>query len=600
MSVGSSLNLLQDVHTLFDSGTATGLSDRQLLERFAAHRDAAAEAAFEVLVLRHGPMVLRVCRNSLADPHDAQDAFQATFLILVKQRGSIRRLESVGSWLFGVATRVAAKARVAAARRRAAERRGALRVVEAVDSSNCAETDEPEFGPVLQTEVCRLPAKYRSAILLCYWQGLTQDQAAAQLGCPLGTVRSRLARARKLLHRRLIRAGLAPLASTVAAVIDRSSVSAASISPQLPPLTPALVRSTIQAASHFAAGRVISQVATGFTASLVQRFLWSITMLKIGTTLAAVAIVGIVGFGMTAGAQRVGRAPADGTSTRIEENGANRGGPLDQPPAEINQAAGAATQGLNPGHGEKVYSKLITTIKSIVPDGSQVKKGQVVCELDSAALQDQLINGMITAKTAAASYEQAKLTREVSELAVVEYVEGLYKNELTEIELQIKTAEAELAIAEDDLEAARDAFNKTEKPGRKRFIAELQLKKARFALELAQSRKRVLVDYTSPKRIKELKSAVEKERADELAKKVVWELEESRARRLQQQLAVYTIKAPISGTLVYAKSDLPPGGQAGMMMAMMGRASPQPIRQGVTVQDGQFLFEIIPAPEERK
>ena len=108
--------------SLFDTGTASGLSDRQLLERFASRRDASAEAAFEALVLRHGPMVLRVCRNVLGDCTDAQDAFQATFLVLVKRSGSIRRLESVGSWLYGVACRVAARARVEAARRRAAER----------------------------------------------------------------------------------------------------------------------------------------------------------------------------------------------------------------------------------------------------------------------------------------------------------------------------------------------------------------------------------------------------------------------------------------------------------------------------------------------
>ena len=134
--------VLRDIQTLFDTGTASGLSDRQLLERFASRRDASAEAAFEVLVLRHGPMVLRVCHNVLGDATDAQDAFQATFLVLVRRSGSIRRLESLGSWLYGVACRVAARARVEAARRRAAERRGALRVVQAVDP-----TEESEPGP---------------------------------------------------------------------------------------------------------------------------------------------------------------------------------------------------------------------------------------------------------------------------------------------------------------------------------------------------------------------------------------------------------------------------------------------------------------------
>ena len=121
MAVGTSGAVLRDIQTLFDTGTASGLSDRQLLERFASRRDASAEAAFEVLVLRHGPMVLRVCRNVLGDSADAQDAFQATFLVLVRRRGSIRGMDSIGGWLYGVACRVAARARVEAARRRAVE-----------------------------------------------------------------------------------------------------------------------------------------------------------------------------------------------------------------------------------------------------------------------------------------------------------------------------------------------------------------------------------------------------------------------------------------------------------------------------------------------
>ena len=123
---GRSGAVLRDIQTLFDTGTASGLSDRQLLEQFVCRRDASAEVAFEVLVMRHGPMVLRICHNVLGDATDAQDAFQATFLILVRRSGSIRRFESLGSWLYGVACRVAARARVEAARRRAAERRPML------------------------------------------------------------------------------------------------------------------------------------------------------------------------------------------------------------------------------------------------------------------------------------------------------------------------------------------------------------------------------------------------------------------------------------------------------------------------------------------
>jgi polysaccharide biosynthesis/export protein len=193
MASGSSITVLRDIQTLFEIGTASGFSDRQLLDRFVNRHD--AEASFEVLVLRHGPMVLRVCQNLLDDPNDAHDAFQATFLILVRRCRSMKKIESVGGWLYGVACRVAARARVESARRRAVEERAALRVVEATDASARNEAEHAEFGPVIQDEVRHLPEKYRTVVVLCYWEGLTHEQAAVQLGCPVGTIRSRLARA---------------------------------------------------------------------------------------------------------------------------------------------------------------------------------------------------------------------------------------------------------------------------------------------------------------------------------------------------------------------------------------------------------------------
>ena len=148
-------------------------------------RDGSSEAAFEVLVRRHGPMVLRVCRNVLKDWNDAEDAFQATFLVLARRCGSIRRRDSVESWLFGVACRVAARARVEAARRRAVEQprgrrgrcgprhaRGRTRPIDWSSARSC------------RRKCAGCPEKYRAAVVLCYWEGLTQEQAAAQLGCP--------------------------------------------------------------------------------------------------------------------------------------------------------------------------------------------------------------------------------------------------------------------------------------------------------------------------------------------------------------------------------------------------------------------------------
>ncbi len=293
MAGSPSVAVLRDIQTLFDTGTASGLSDRQLLERFVTGRNASAEAAFEALVQRHGPMVLRVCHNVLGDATDAQDAFQATFLVLVRRSGSIRRLESLGSWLFGVACRVAARARVEAARRRAAERRGALRVVQAVDASEAGDHDRAEFGPVIQEEVRRLPEKYRAVVALCYWQGLTQEQAATQLGCPLGTVRSRLARARGQLHKRLTRRGLAPVAGVLSAAFDSRSAEAARLA-----LVPnSLINSTVKASAQLIAGRAMTDVASTSVAVLTRNVLRSMLMMKLKTAVAVLVLIGLGAYG---------------------------------------------------------------------------------------------------------------------------------------------------------------------------------------------------------------------------------------------------------------------------------------------------------------
>ncbi|MGE3819102.1 MAG: sigma-70 family RNA polymerase sigma factor [Isosphaeraceae bacterium] len=192
------------LEALFRFGTASGLSDGQLLERFAERHDEAAEAAFAALIERHGAMVWRVCSQALTDSNDARDAFQATFLVLMRKANSVRRHDSLGAWLYGVARRVARRARTESARRK---------VVETAAGSTRPWTTEPrsdDTGAVIWEEVDRLPSALRTAVVHCYLQGLTHEQAASRLGWPVGTVRSRLARARERLRGRLERRGLAP------------------------------------------------------------------------------------------------------------------------------------------------------------------------------------------------------------------------------------------------------------------------------------------------------------------------------------------------------------------------------------------------------
>jgi RNA polymerase sigma factor (sigma-70 family) len=212
------------------------LCDAQLLEHFARRRD---EAAFEVLLSRHGPMVRGLCRQLLRDAHDAEDAFQATFLILVQKAGSLREGDLLGHWLYGVAYRVAARVRAGRNRRRAVERLDA----DAVGSA--AESPEPELRWLLHEELSRLPEKYRIPVVLCYLEGNTNEEAARRLHWPVGTVKGRLTRARTLLRRRLNRQGVTLSSGALAAALSPSAAAA---------LPPPLIVSTVKAALALATG----------------------------------------------------------------------------------------------------------------------------------------------------------------------------------------------------------------------------------------------------------------------------------------------------------------------------------------------------------
>jgi RNA polymerase sigma factor (sigma-70 family) len=175
--------IAHDLQILFNVGTVVGLNDGQLLRRFTQGRDDHGQAAFAALVERHGPMVLRVCGAVLRDRTDIEDAFQATFLVLARKARSIREPDAVGSWLYGVALRIAANAKVAAMRRQVHERRRGATAV-----TPPTEEDRYDRERALLEEVDRLPEKYRVPIVLCYFEGLTHQAAARRLSWPVGTV----------------------------------------------------------------------------------------------------------------------------------------------------------------------------------------------------------------------------------------------------------------------------------------------------------------------------------------------------------------------------------------------------------------------------
>jgi RNA polymerase sigma factor (sigma-70 family) len=215
---------LHQLHRLMAHSEAG--ADAQLLERFRARRD---ESAFELLVWRHGPMVLGVCRRLLGDRHDAEDAFQATFLVLARKAGSIGRGGSVASWLYKVAYRVALRSR---SRRRARPEVPALGEAVVPDPRTPDDPGWRELRGVLDEELARLPEKYRAPVVLCYLEELTNVEAARRLRCPPGTVKTRLAHARRLLAARLTARGLGLGAGLVAAGVVPAEATAA-VSPVL-------------------------------------------------------------------------------------------------------------------------------------------------------------------------------------------------------------------------------------------------------------------------------------------------------------------------------------------------------------------------------
>jgi RNA polymerase sigma factor (sigma-70 family) len=198
---------IRRLRATFSPAEAGGLSDRELLDRWVERRD---EAAFETLVWRHGPLVLSVCRRLLHDAGDVEDAFQATFVALLCKASAVRR-ESIGGWLYRVAYRVALRARASSTRRASRERPTVCD-----PPSLPADRHWGDLQPVLDEEVDRLAERERVPFVLCYLQGRTNEEAARELGCPVGTVESRLARARRQLRARLARRGLAPAAVALA------------------------------------------------------------------------------------------------------------------------------------------------------------------------------------------------------------------------------------------------------------------------------------------------------------------------------------------------------------------------------------------------
>jgi RNA polymerase sigma factor (sigma-70 family) len=261
-------HLLRSVRPLGDED-----SDAGLLELYLRQRD---EAAFESLMLRHGPLVLGVCRRVLGNSHDAEDAFQATFLILIRKAASLRRQAALGAWLYRVAYRTAQEARRALARRRARE----ARVVPREEAA----PQKDDLREVLDRELSALPERYRAAVVVCDLEGKERKEAAQQLGCPEGTVASRLARGRQLLARRLTRHGLTAGALAALSHEAQAGPSAALLS--------ATVRAARCVRGPGGAGALSANVSF-----LVERVVRNMLVVKLRAMTVVLLLVGMVGAG---------------------------------------------------------------------------------------------------------------------------------------------------------------------------------------------------------------------------------------------------------------------------------------------------------------
>src|SRR5262245_11292598 len=260
-------------------------SDADLLQHYLQGRD---DAAFEALVRRHGPMVLGVCRRVLRNDADAEDAFQAAFLVLVRKAASVRPREKVANWLYGVAYHTALRARVATAKRRAREAR--------LDDAPEPHAPQPDglardLRPLLDREVNLLPDRYRVPVVLCDPEGQAQQEAARRGGWPVGTVSGRLSRARALLARRLVRHGLAVSAGAVAAALAGEALAG---------VPSALVGSTVRAATLVAAGQGAAGAVSANAIALAEEVLKAMLLSKLAKTTAVLltAVVLAAGIGL--------------------------------------------------------------------------------------------------------------------------------------------------------------------------------------------------------------------------------------------------------------------------------------------------------------
>ena len=587
MATGKDGTVGRRLQTLFDGGVVRELTDGQLLERFVTDPGEGGELAFAALVERHGPMVLRVARG--VAPNDARDVFQATFLVLVAKARGLWVRDSLGPWLHQVAYRTASCRRSSAARRRRLDRRAAI--IEGVERP---EEGDDDLAHVLHEEINRLPERFRVAVVLCDLEGHTHEQAALALGWPVGTVKSRQARARERLRDRLTRRGAAP------------GLGLPAIRPDLgPTLSMTLVDSTTAAAVRFVLPRA---VVPGTVAALAREVIRAMTILRWAKAAPFLLALGVV---------------ASGTGL-IAQNQADKSGDTPKP-VEQPQAAPAndpSVVEVKPGklnftlfeRGVVDPPKTLdvingmeqnTTILRIRPEGSQVKKGNLVAELESAGPRYQLTREKIIEQQAETASKVALPAREVAEFALKEYAEGIGPRELENVKGKVANAQTGIEKGRNRLERTKLARKRLDEAKDRRAgpegpadivadltvtdrldAADLDLRTLTLDLETAKGQQTLLENYTLAKMTRRLQIDVEKARSDELTKQSAFEEAKIRVKQAESLLQRCKLLAPGNGMLVYANNPNRSGGGLESV-----------IEEGAVVHDGQKILSVVDLTE---
>ena len=493
--------VFQQIDRLYREGTLSALGDCQLLERYLTRRD---EAAFRALVDLHGPMVLGLCRRVLRDPRDIEDAFQATFLVLIRKAPTIRDRGLLANWLYGVAYRVARRARTHSLRRR--QREIAVGQLEVSAASPAADIEG--IGPVLDQELNRLPARYRAPLFLCYLQGQTHDQAAEELGCPVGTVRSRLSRGRDLLRRRLIKRGYAPTAAIPGRGWDLPPQIGIEAVPQ------ALISSTVDAAVAVDAFKTIpAGAAAASVLALTQGVLTTMKLAQFQWLAISILATSFAAGGVIAVAYAAGQSQKQATNVKdVAVNAGDQEGKSAPPASNVNSPSqNAQSNAIDPFQATSATALADSdSSRGVEPSNRSIRELEVELKL---ALNDHKRAEELS-KSHSISNEERQLYRGKVVLITAK-MEGIAEDLSDEIDrlrldLTKKDAEIDRALAHKQIKAVLTARNKRLNERKKGMVSEeevttaeaehnvslaqisiVQAEKAEVALRIAQLERRI-------------------------------------------------------------------------------------------------------------